>query len=274
MLTACLLYDKSMPQKFTPVTSGARLSDQVAQQLSTQIEKGRLKPGEKLPTEARLVEQFQVSRTVVREAVSRLKSLGLVDSRQGSGVFVNAKLPFAPLNFESRHAASQEAVLQMVEVRRALEAEVAALAAQRRETSDIRAMEQAVKALGMAVKAGGNGVAEDMKFHRAIAEATRNPFLIQTLEYLGQFLHGATQVTRANEARRIDFAAQVQTEHQAILQAVKAGNAQGARLAATAHMDNAITRILSADPTFWQQEGERLAQPLVKSLRRPKKAKP
>lgn len=256
-----------MIQHFTPVTSGARLSDQVAEQLATEITQGRLVPGDKLPTEARLVEQFEVSRTVVREAVSRLKSLGLVESRQGSGVFVSQKLPFAPLNFEARHAASQEAVIQMVEVRRALEAEVAALAAERRNDRDILAIEKAVHALDAAVQSGGDGVAEDVKFHRAIADATRNPFLIQTLEYLGQFLHGATQVTRANEARRSDFAAQVQAEHRAIVQAIKTGNPLAARHAAAAHMDNAMTRIQSADPSFWQQEGERLAQPLVSGLR-------
>jgi GntR family transcriptional repressor for pyruvate dehydrogenase complex len=266
MLSTCLLYDNSMPLAFTPVTSGARLSDQVAEQLSAQIQQGHLLPGEKLPTEARLVTQFEVSRTVVREAVSRLKSLGLVDSRQGSGVFVSQKLPFAPLNFEARHAASQEAVIQMVEVRRALEAEVAALAAQRRSSDDIRAIHQAVQALNEAVQAGGNGVAEDVRFHRAIANATRNPFLIQTLEYLGQFLHGATQVTRANEARRVDFAAEVQTEHQAIVKAVEAGNVHAAREAAATHMGNAIVRIQNAPLAFWQQEGERLAQPLVKGL--------
>ena len=132
-----------MSQHFTPVSSGARLSDQVAEQLAAEIKQGRLQPGDKLPTEARLVEQFRVSRTVVREAVSRLKSLGLVDSRQGSGVFVNQHLPFAPLNFEAQLAASQEAVIQMVEVRRALEAEVAALAAQRRSNADVRAAQLA-----------------------------------------------------------------------------------------------------------------------------------
>ena len=117
------------------------------------------------------------------------------------------------------------------------------------------------------LQAGGDGVAQDVHFHRAIAEAAGNPFLLQTLAYLGQFLHGATQVTRANEARRVDFAAQVQAEHSAIVQAVQAGDAQAARQAASAHMDNAITRIQSADPAFWVQEGERLAQPLIKGLR-------
>jgi GntR family transcriptional repressor for pyruvate dehydrogenase complex len=255
-----------MSHHFTPVTSGARLSDQVGEQLAAEIRQGRLLPGDKLPTEARLVEQFAVSRTVVREAVSRLKSLGLVESRQGSGVFVSPQQPFAPLNFEARHAASKDAVVQMVEVRRALEAEVAALAAERRSESDLRAIRQAVNALDTAVKAGGNGVAEDVKFHRAIANAASNPFLIQTLEYLGQFLHGATQVTRANEARRVDFAAEVQSEHQAILQAVEASNPVAARQAAAAHMGNAIVRIQQADPTFWQQEGERLAMPLINGL--------
>jgi GntR family transcriptional repressor for pyruvate dehydrogenase complex len=262
------LYDKYMTQHFTPVSSGARLSDQVAEQLAAEIQQGRLQPGDKLPTEARLVEQFEVSRTVVREAVSRLKSLGLVDSRQGSGVFVSPQLPFAPLQFEAQLAASQEAVIQMVEVRRALEAEVAALAAERRTPEDVRAIQQAVKALDDAVLAGHNGAAEDVKFHRAIADAARNPFLIQTLEYLGQFLHGVTQVTRANEARRVDFAREVQAEHLAIVQAVQAGDSVRARQAATAHMGNAIVRIRSADPAFWQQEGERLAQPLVKGVRR------
>lgn len=95
-----------MSQHFTPVSSGARLADQVAEQLSAEIKLGRFAPGDKLHTEARLAEQFAVSRTVMREAVPRLKSLGLVDSRQGNGVFVSAQQPFAPLNFEARHAAS------------------------------------------------------------------------------------------------------------------------------------------------------------------------
>ena len=254
-----------MTTQFTPVTSGARLSDQVAQQLAAEIRAGRLAPSAKLPPEARLVEQFAVSRTVVREAVSRLKSLGLVVSRQGSGVYVNANVPFVPLNFDARHAGSKEAVIQMVEVRRALEAEVAALAATRRSADDVKRVRRAVAALDQAVQAGGDGVDEDVQFHRAIAEAARNPFLISTLNYLAQFLRGATQVTRANEARRADFAAQVKAEHTAIASAIEAGDAPKARQAAARHMVNAARRIESADPTFWSQEGDRLAQPLVKA---------
>ncbi len=257
-----------MTSQFSPVSSGARLSDQVAQQLGDEIRAGRIAPGAKLPTEARLVEQFQVSRTVLREAVSRLKSLGLVDSRQGSGVYVNTSVPFAPLNFDARHTDSREAVVQMVEVRRALEAEVAGLAAQRRNAADIKRIHLAVRSLDKAVRAGGDGVEEDVKFHRAIADAARNPFLIGTLEYLAQFLRGATRVTRANEARRADFAAQVREEHAAIATAIETGDAAQARQAAANHMNNAIRRIESADPSFWSQEGDRLARPLVSGLTR------
>lgn len=256
-----------MTTQFTPVTSGARLSDQVAQQLAAQIKDGRLAPGAKLPPEARLVEQFAVSRTVVREAVSRLKSLGLVDSRQGSGVYVSASPPFAPLNFEAHHTDSRAAVVQMAEVRRALEAEVAALAAQRRTAADVKRIRQAVLALDKAVAGGGDGVEEDLRFHRAIADAAHNPFLIGTLDYLAQFMRGAIGVTRANEARRADFAAQVQGEHAALVNAIDAGDVAKARQAAGRHMNNAIRRIENADPAFWTQEGERLARPLVKTLR-------
>ena len=251
-----------MPPRFTSLTPGASLSDQVAHALSAEIRAARMVKGDKLPTEALLVEQFGVSRTVVREAVSRLKSLGLVESRQGSGAFVKAA-GFSPLQFDASSAVSKRAVIQMVEVRRALEAEVAALAAQRRSNVDIKHIQRAAEALERAVQANGDGVDEDVALHRAIADAAQNHFLISTLDYLRQFLHGATRVTRANEARRIDFAVQVQTEHRAIIEAIALGDAAKARKAAARHMDNAIKRIEQADPAFWKQEGVKLAGSLV-----------
>ncbi|WP_431126493.1 FadR/GntR family transcriptional regulator [Variovorax paradoxus] len=251
-----------MTARFQSIAPGARLADQVADALAAEVRSGRLSEGDRLPTEAALAEQFGVSRTVVREAVSRLKSLGLLDSRQGSGVYVRPA-GVEPLRFEMPHVASREAVIQMVELRRALEAEVAALAAERRTPEDVQRIREAIEALHAAVSAGGNGADEDVRFHRAIAEAARNPFLIGTLQYLRQFLHGATRVTRANEARRADFAREVAQEHAQIVEAIEAGDPLRAREAAKSHMDNAIRRIEQADPAFWQQEGAQLARPLV-----------
>ena len=256
-----------MTQRFQSIAPAVHLSEQVAEALSAEIRAGRPAAGEKLPTEAALVEQFGVSRTVVREAVSRLKSLGVVESRQGSGVFVR-QAAFAPLNFDTRSAASRQAVIQMVEVRRALEAEVAALAAQRRNATDIERIRQAIVALDEAVKAGGDGADEDVNYHRAIADAAQNPFLISTLDYLRQFLRGVTRVTRANEARRADFARQVRDEHEAIAAAIEAGDATKARRVAARHMDNAIKRIEQADPAFWKEAGVQLASPLVSGATR------
>ena len=106
-----------MSSPFSAVKPSLKLADQVASTLETEIRAGRIQASEKLPTEAALAQQFEVSRTVVREAISRLKSLGLVDSRQGSGVYVKAP-GIEPLHFDLPHAASREAVMQIVEVRR------------------------------------------------------------------------------------------------------------------------------------------------------------
>lgn len=252
-----------MTTSFSPAVTGVRLSVQVAQQLSQEIRAGRLAPGQKLPTEAKLVDEFQVSRTVIREALSRLKSLGLVESRQGSGVYVHAQAAFEPLHFEAHHSASREAVIQIVEVRRALEAECAELAAQRSTPAKVRTMAHALDALDKAVRQGHDGVEEDVLFHRAIAQAADNPFLLRTLDYLAQFLRSATRVTRANEARRQDFAQAVKHEHHAILAAIQAGDAKKARRAATQHMQHAIVRIEKADKDFWIQEGLKFADALT-----------
>lgn len=254
-----------MTAPFKPAIPGAYLSDQVADVIAARIRAGRLVVGDKLPTEATLVDQFSVSRTVVREALSRLKSLGLVESRQGSGVYVK-EIGFSPLNFDAKSVASRQAVIQMVEVRRALEAEVAGLAAQRRTKADVKHIHKSIADLEKAVMDGGDGVNEDIEYHLAIARAARNPFLMGTLQYLGQFLQGATRVTRANEARRDDFARQVRDEHALIGKAIEAGDADAARRAAASHMDNAIVRIEQADPAFWQQTGDDLASPLVLGL--------
>lgn len=249
------------PPSLAKIKPGAKLAEQVADVLEQQIRGGAWQAGEKLPSEAVLVQQLGVSRTVVREAISRLKSRGLVEARQGSGVFACAP-GVAPLSFEMPAPGSRETVLQIVEVRRALEGEVAQLAAARRSSADVQAIRAALAGIAQAVAEGRDGVEEDVRFHRAIAEASHNPFLTSTLDYLSQFLRGATRVTRANEARRGDFARDVTEEHEAIVRAIEAGDPAAARAAAARHMQNAARRIVQADPAFWDEHGD-LARALV-----------
>lgn len=245
---------------------GASLSEQLADALAVGIRDGQFSAGQRLPTEQSLVERFGVSRTVVREAMSRLKTLGLIETRQGSGAYVKAAPGPALDRLMLEPDGSLDAVIQMVEVRRALEAESAALAAARRTPQSVKQIRQALAALGKAVKAGGDGVQEDVAFHAAIAQASRNPFLLATLAYLNRFLLDATRVTRANEATRADLEAAVHREHSAIVQAIDDGDVAAARQAGANHMVNAAHRIGQADPAFWSQHGQQLADRLRAEL--------
>ena len=251
---------------------GASLSEKLAQTLETSIREGKLGTGEKLPTENALVEKYGVSRTVVREAFSRLKTLGLIETRQGSGAYVKTLPPPDTDKLKLIPDGSVYAVLKVVEVRRALEAESAALAAERKTPQSLKKIKQAMAALDKAVANGGDGVSEDVAFHAAIAQAANNPFLMDTLAYLNQFLENATRVTRANEATRSHLEDAVRNEHQAILDAIEAGDIKAARQAGTKHMLNAAKRISRADPAFWSTQGRALATSLRKVLTDKQKA--
>jgi GntR family transcriptional repressor for pyruvate dehydrogenase complex len=232
---------------FKQVSSSPTLSDQVTHALLARIESGQIKPGEKLPPEVVLAPEFGVSRTVVREAISRLKQEGLVESRQGSGVFVRPQAALNPLKIDDSVVDSRESVLQIVELRRAIESEAAAIAAQRRSKAQLARMESTLRAIDAEVSAGGDGVAADVEFHRSIAQATGNPFFLKTIDFLTQYLKAATRMTRANEARRVEFMRQVRDEHRAIVEAVRRRDAAAARNAAAAHMFNAARRLATAE---------------------------
>ncbi|WP_328631628.1 FadR/GntR family transcriptional regulator [Streptomyces sp. NBC_00356] len=240
---------------FNKVDGPVRLADRVAAMLTEEIESGRLTAGDKLPTEVELVKQLGVSRTVIREAVSRLRNAGLVEPRQGRGVFVLPRRT-RPLDLEGDDTDATETkakVLQIVEVRRAMEAEAAHLAATRARPADIVRMRAALAAIDTAVAAGGDGTDEDLAFHRSIAESTGNPVLVSTVHYLGEVSRGGIRVTRANEARRDDFFEAVRHEHQAILTAIESADPKAARTAARRHMKHAATRLQKADPEFWDE---------------------
>lgn len=225
------------------------LSDTVAQQLLKQIEKGAFAKSGKLPTEAVLAQEFGVSRTVIREAVSRLKNEGVVEPRQGSGVFVVERRGIRPLRIDYAEAVEPGAVLQILALRRAIEAEVAAEAAAHRSDADMMAIDAALAKIDAAVADGEDGVAEDIAFHRAIAVATGNPYFLKTLTFLNQYLEAGTIVTRRNEALREDFSRQVREEHAAIVAAIRAGDPTAARNAAQTHMFNAARRLAEAGLT-------------------------
>lgn len=221
----------------------SRLSDRLAALLADQVQAGALAPGDRLPTEQQLSERHGVSRTVVREAVHQLKSRGLLISRQGSGVYVAPPALNQPLAFDPSVLESMEAVAHVVEVRRALEGEIAALAAARATRAQVAGLRRAQRAIEAAVAAGGDGVEQDLALHRAIADASGNPQFGRILGFLEQYLREAMRVTRGNEARHRRFAEAVRDEHKALVDAIALRDATTARRIATAHMEQAAHRL-------------------------------
>ena len=221
-----------------------RLSDRLATRLCAQIESGALKAGDRLPTEQQLAASHGVSRTVVREAVHQLKSKGMVQSRQGLGVFVAPPPQHQALAFDPAVLGSVQAVAHVVEVRRVLEGEIAALAAERATRAQIAALRHSLKAIDAAVASGRDGVAEDLAFHRVIGESTGNPQFRLLLGFLEQYLREGMRITRGNEARRMDFMAAVQREHRAIFDAIAARDAVAARHHAIDHLIRGEQRLV------------------------------
>lgn len=213
-----------------------RLSDQLAVLVGDQISAGTLRPGDRLPTEQQLAQAHGVSRTVVREAMHQLKSRQLVVSRQGSGVFVAPKPLNQPLAFDPTVLDSVQDVVHVVEVRRVLEGEMAALAAERATRAQVASMRRALKAIDAAAAAGQDGVAEDLAFHSTIGEATGNPQFSLLIGFLEQYLLEGIRISRGNEARRLDFMQAVRLEHLDIVDAIAAGDPARAREAACDHL--------------------------------------
>jgi GntR family transcriptional regulator, transcriptional repressor for pyruvate dehydrogenase complex len=246
------------------ITSGGTLADRVTAVLTEQIKGGEFPSGSRLPTEQVMAERFGVSRTVVRESVSRLKSDGLVEVRQGSGIVVREANMSSAFRLNIDPQDSIEAVLRVTELRRGVEAEAAALAAQRHTRSQLADIRRALLAIDAATKRGDDGVDEDVRFHMAISHATGNSLYPSLVEFISQFIRAAIRVTRSNEARRADFASQVRAEHTAMFEAIAARDPDAARLATCTHIDNAGARIKVADAEFWAQEGAKAAEPLIK----------
>lgn len=230
------------PMRLAPAPA---LADRLAHAMQARIEQGVWRPGERLPTESALAAQFGVSRTVVREAVSRLRSTGQLLARQGVGVFVAETAPLKPLVLDPALLSSADAVAQVVETRRALEGEAAALAALRATPEQVAEIWQALASIDAAVARGGDGVEEDLRFHRLIGDASGNPLFARLLGFLEQYIRAAITLTRQHEACNAAFAHAVCEEHRALAEAIAAHDPEAARTRATLHLRHAAGRIQS-----------------------------
>ncbi|MFD0408301.1 FadR/GntR family transcriptional regulator [Kitasatospora sp. NPDC127116] len=202
------------------------LSDQVIAQLRAQITSGEWPVGSRIPTEAALVEQLGVARNTVREAVRALAHNGLLDIRQGSGTYVLATSELAGV-MHRRFADADQG--QVAELRSALETSAAALAARRRTAHDLELLDGALARREAAWHSGGaeDFVQADAAFHQAVVAAAHNDVLLAVYADLGE-------ATR--ELLRHDIGPELIAEryigHQAILEAIRAGDVERAAVEA------------------------------------------
>jgi DNA-binding FadR family transcriptional regulator len=219
------------------------LAQGVVEGLKGRILSGALASGSKLPSEAELVAEFEVSRTVVREAVSRLQAEGLVETFQGRGSFVLALPEPTTFTLESSAIRNHRDVLAMLDFRLGVESEAAALAARHASPAAGRAISRALAAFG---EVGHEGAVEaDFAFHRAVAAATANRFYVDLLDSLGpmMILLPRTRLAEAYSMTDAEHVDRVQREHENIAAAVLAGDTDTARSAMRVHLGNTRRRL-------------------------------
>ena len=227
------------------MTKRKPLSTVVAESLSDKIRSGALRPGAQLPTEAELCAEYDVSRTVVREAVARLRSEGTVIPQQGRGMFVS-EAP-GPRNFSiPEHALKAlPETISLLELRLSVETEAAGLCAERRtdaESAAIRALMEQVDARHddpAAVQ-----IHYDYDFHLAIAEATRNEFMHGFLRYLRPVIVPRFQLSHLVAPGLKDaYYARIHDEHERIVEAIEKRDGRAARRSMRRHLCNSLQRV-------------------------------
>jgi len=222
------------------------LASRLAGDVIDRISREEISPGERLPTEAEIAAQYGVSRTVVREAISRLRADGVVTARPGAGTFVSQTGWNRPFRIDAPQP--DFPLVHVLELRIAFEVEAARLAAERRGDDDLARMRDCV-AIMAADRAGAEeGVKADVAFHREIALATRNPLYGDFFDFIEPHIRREIRQAREKTARLSQRKAaglwlQAQAEHAAILAAIEAGNPAKAAAAARLHLRNTVKRL-------------------------------
>ncbi|MDR3410437.1 MAG: FadR/GntR family transcriptional regulator [Formivibrio sp.] len=229
------------------------LSGKLIRAISDRIAAGQYRVGDRLPSEQEMIEEFGVSRTVVREAIANLKAGGSVSTVQGVGAFV--MLQDKPSAFEIKETSNLTVAQEMIgvlELRVALETEAVALAAQRRSETNLATMREALEEVRYAATAGvytaevGEKAAEaDIAFHRAIAEATGNSHFLRLFNYLGEYMvsRSRLQTFKFGGGPVQEYLERTIAEHERIYQAIAMQDTDTARAALRLHLAGSRDRL-------------------------------
>jgi DNA-binding FadR family transcriptional regulator len=212
--------------------------------IEARIRSGELVPGTRLPTQKEIADSEKVSRTVVREAVARLTAHGLTVSRQGSGVFVADTAQYRAFQITPEELNELADVIKLLEIRLGVETEMAGLAAARRTTADIGAIQEAAQDMVDRQDDPVAAAKADRAFHLAVARATQNDYYVRFAEFLGLRLVPPRNLYLRDQPQsaQVAYSAKVHAEHQAIVDAIVRMDTTRAREAARHHMQESLTR--------------------------------
>jgi DNA-binding FadR family transcriptional regulator len=224
------------------------MAESLVERFAQRMREGELKRGEKLPTEAHIMAAEGVSRSVVREALSRMQAAGLVETRHGVGTFVR-DMP-APEGFTLGPSTIVELsqVLDLLQFRLSLEVQAAGMAAERATPQALEELEQALHALLQGPEKSGSTINADFQFHLKIAKATGNPYLIDIMKHLGTKLIPRTRMNSAynGQSNRSTYLQGINSEHQQIFDAIASRQVDAARAAMYLHLSNSRMRLREA----------------------------
>jgi GntR family transcriptional regulator, transcriptional repressor for pyruvate dehydrogenase complex len=212
------------------------VTSQVIDHIVDLIKTGQIKPGQRLPTEKELTEKLGVSRTCVREAMKSLESLRMVSTRPKVGTVA---LHPSPESIFHAQALSTAAHLQhtdaLIELRKILEVGLAELAAKKADEEDLAAMLLCLEDHKRAIETDGVTHRQDIAFHEALANASKNPFCIMILKMISEPL--AEQRRRTNQVPNAPE--EGLRDHLKIFKAIKEKSAARARAAMLSHLGTA-----------------------------------
>jgi DNA-binding FadR family transcriptional regulator len=236
-----------------PAAEGTRsrrggLVQHVVAQLSQSLQDGSLKPGDRLPTESAIMEQLAVSRTVVREAISRLQASGLVETRHGIGTFALSVPEADSFRIAAQDLATVDDVIAVLELRMGLEAEAAGLAAQRASPEQLTALARALHAFSTAIEATSDAVPGDFEFHMGVANAAGNRHFVELMTHLGTRIIPRSRLNTppADPEARKAYLLRVHGEHESIYNAIRNRDSDAARAAMRTHLSNSRDRLRKA----------------------------
>jgi GntR family transcriptional regulator, transcriptional repressor for pyruvate dehydrogenase complex len=234
------------------------LVDFVVERLRTLIESGLLKSGDPVPPEAELGAQLGVSRTVVREAVKRLQTVGLVTVRRGIGTYVAGPHELANCIQLMRTAMTLSAgeLVRLIEFREALEVYAARQAAHLATPADVAALESLCKGLEDERQDFAATMQVDLKLHLRMVEICGNPLMRSALEILQEFILEGMRRTRP-QPQQWPLSKRI---HKAMIDAIRNGDANAAETAIREHMRLLIRRLHRLGPSSGKTAHHKIQQ--------------